>query len=91
MKGTEEKEVKKTAETRNLKIATPEDRALLLICGICCFPLGFALYFYYKDRKDRSEFAKFARMGGYVGLFSTIAILSAALIVYMYYLFSLCF
>lgn len=29
-----------------------EERLILLLTGIFCFPVGFALYFYFKDRRD---------------------------------------
>ena len=68
-----------------------EDRALLLLTGIINFPMGFALYFYFKDKKGKEDYAKFARMSGYLGVFLSIFLIASFLIVYMYYLFNNCF
>lgn len=65
-----------------------EDRALLLLSGIINFPIGFALYFYFKDKKGKEDYAKFARMSGYLGLFLLIFLIASFLIIYTYYLFN---
>ena len=68
-----------------------EDRTLLLLTGITNFPVGFALYFYFKDKKGKEDYAKFARMSGYLGVFLLIFLIASFLIIYMYYLFNNCF
>ncbi len=68
-----------------------EDRALLLLTGIINFPVGFALYFYFKDKKGKEDYAKFARMSGYLGVFLLVFLIASLLIVYMSYLFNSCF
>lgn len=68
-----------------------EDRALLLLTGIISFPVGFALYFYFKDKKGKDDYAKFARMSGYLGVFLLVFLIASFLIVYMSYLFNSCF
>ena len=68
-----------------------EDRALLLLTGIINFPVGFALYFYFKDKKGKEDYAKFARMSGYLGVFLLVFLIASFLIIYMYYLFNNCF
>ena len=45
-----EKEVKDIYEGK----ISVEDRVLLLICGIFCFPVGIALYYYFLDKKEKS-------------------------------------
>lgn len=68
-----------------------EDRALLLLTGIINFPVGFALYFYFKDKKGKEDYAKFARMSGYLGVFLLVFLIASLLIIYMSYLFNNCF
>lgn len=59
-----EKEVKDIYEGK----ISVEDRVLLLICGIFCFPVGIALYYYFLDKKGKEYHAKFVKMGVTVGL-----------------------
>lgn len=68
-----------------------EDRTLLLLSGIFNFPIGFVLYFYFKDKKGKEDYAKFARMGGYLGLFLLIFIIVSLLIVFIYSIMNNCF
>lgn len=68
-----------------------EERTLLLLSGIFNFPIGFTLYFYFKDKKGKEDYAKFARMGGYLGLFLLIFIVVSLLIVFIYGILNSCF
>lgn len=45
-----------------------EDRILLLICGIFCFPVGIALYYFFLDKKNKEYHAQFAKSGAIAGL-----------------------
>lgn len=51
-----------------------EDRLLLLICGVCCFPIGIALYYFFKDKK-KEYYAKFAKMGATAGMCITFILI----------------
>ena len=41
-----------------------EDRALLILAGLFNFPIGIALYFFFKDKKDKEYYAMFGVKGG---------------------------
>lgn len=66
-------------DKKGLEKLSLEERKLLLLIGFFNFPVGFALYFYYNDKKDKEWYADFARKGAYIGLFTFffIAILIA--------------
>lgn len=55
-----------------------EDRLILLLTGVFCFPVGFALYFYFKDKKEYKYHAHFARIGSWTGItFILLIVISA--------------
>lgn len=56
-----------------------EDRILLLLSGIFCFPVGIALYYYFLDKKKEYH-AKFAKSGSIVGLGITLFLLILGLL-----------
>ncbi len=56
-----------------------EDRILLLLSGIFCFPVGIALYYYFLDKKKEYH-AKFAKSGSIVGLGITLFFLILGLL-----------
>ncbi len=57
-----------------------EERLILLLTGIFCFPVGFALYFYFENKKDYKYHAQFARTGSWTGFVFIILILISALL-----------
>lgn len=81
----------KSNEKKEIFDVSMEDRALLLLTGIVSFPVGFALYFYFKEKGAKNDYIKFSRMGAYVGMFMFIFILLALLFVYLYCLINSCF
>ena len=62
-----------------------KDRALLLVIGIFNFPIGFALYFFFNEKKDSEYHAKFAYEGAMAGLYLTTILIIAAIICYLYF------
>jgi uncharacterized membrane protein len=56
------------------------ERALLVLCGLCNFPVGIALYFYFKDRKDKKYHIEFLKSGIFAGMFLTVAIMVVILV-----------
>ncbi len=46
---------------------TVEERLMLLLTGIFCFPVGFALYFYFEKKKDFVYHCQFAKTGAWYG------------------------
>lgn len=56
-----------------------EDRLLLLICGICFFPVGIALYYFFQDKK-KEYYAKFAKMGAIAGMIIALILLLLGLL-----------
>lgn len=65
-----------------------EDRIILLLVGIFCFPVGVVLYFYFKD-KGKDYHVKFARIGFYTGMVFALVILLFAFFCSLSYLLSL--
>lgn len=57
-----------------------EDRIMLLLTGLLCFPVGFALYFYFSDRKDGKYHAQFARTGAWTGFVLVMLVFISALV-----------
>ena len=57
-----------------------EDRLMLLLTGIFCFPVGFALFFYFADKKERKYHAHFARTGSWTGFIVFLFILLSVLL-----------
>ncbi len=45
-----------------------EERLMLLLTGIVSFPVGFALYFYFKDKDNYKYHTYFARIGAWTGI-----------------------
>lgn len=62
-----------------------KDRVLLLVTGIFSFPVGFALYFFFNEKKEREYYAKFAYEGAMAGLYLTTIVIMAAVICYLYF------
>lgn len=62
------------------KAVSQLDRALLVLCGLCNFPVGIALYFYFKDRKDKKHHIEFLKSGIFAGMFLTVAIMVVILV-----------
>lgn len=58
---------------------TVEERLMLLLTGVFCFPIGFALYFYFEDQKDKKHHMHFARTGAWTGFILVIFLLISAL------------
>lgn len=55
-----------------------EDRLILLLTGVCFFPVGFALFFYFEDKKDRKYHAHFAKTGAWTGFIIFLFVLLSA-------------
>lgn len=55
-----------------------EERLILLLTGIFCFPVGFALYFYFKDKRDGKYHMHFARVGSWAGVIFVLILLISA-------------
>lgn len=58
---------------------TIEERLMLLLTGIFCFPVGFALYFYFEGQKDKKYHVHFARIGAWSGFIIVIFIFISVL------------
>lgn len=56
-----------------------EERLMLLLTGVLCFPVGFALYFYFKDQKNKKYHMYFARTGAWTGFVCVMVILISVL------------
>lgn len=79
-------EKEKSKEIMESEKALPQqERALLLLCGLCNFPVGIALYFYFKDKKDKKEHIEFLKSGIFAGMFLTIAIIVVLLVLAVWY------
>ena len=56
---------------------TMEDRLILLLTGFLCWPIGFALYFYFKDNSNLNYHAYFSRISAWAGfIFFLVIIIS---------------
>ncbi|MDD5888173.1 MAG: hypothetical protein PUC82_01650 [bacterium] len=54
-----------------------EDRLILLLTGFLCWPIGFALYFYFKDKSNLKYHAYFSRISAWAGfIFFLVIIIS---------------
>lgn len=81
-----EKEKDKEKEIMECEKAVSQlDRALLVLCGLCNFPAGIALYFYFKDRKDKKYHIEFLKSGIFAGMFLTIAIMVVILVLAIWF------
>lgn len=56
-----------------------EERLMLLLTGVLCFPVGFALYFYFKDKNNYKYHVHFARVGSWTGFVCFLLILISLL------------
>lgn len=56
-----------------------EERLMLLLAGIFSFPIGFALYFYFKNKNNSEEYVHFARIGAWAGVVFILLILISIL------------
>lgn len=63
-----------------------EDRALLILAGLFNFPIGIALYFFFKDKKDKEYYAKFAMFGVKGGAALTAILFFGIFISYLLYI-----
>ena len=63
-----------------------EDRALLILAGLFNFPIGIALYFFFKDKKDKEYYAKFAMFGVKGGATLTAILFFGIFISYLLYI-----
>lgn len=84
-----EKEKDKEKEIMECEKAVSQlDRALLVLCGLCNFPVGIALYFYFKDKKDKKDkkyHIEFLKSGIFAGMFLTIAIMVVILVLAIWF------
>ena len=81
-----EKEKDKEKEIMECEKAVSQlDRALLVLCGLCNFPVGIALYFYFKDRKDKKYHIEFLKSGIFAGMFLTVAIMVVILVLAIWF------
>lgn len=67
------------------KAVSQEERALLVLCGLCNFPVGIALYFYFKDKKEKKYHIEFLKRGIFAGMFLTVAIIIVLLVLAIWY------
>lgn len=67
------------------KTVSQEERALLVLCGLCNFPVGIALYFYFKDKKEKKYHIEFLKRGIFAGMFLTVAIIIVLLVLAIWY------
>lgn len=74
-----DKNEKKAYDAYEGKI-TIEERLMLLFAGIFCFPVGFALYFYFDGKKNHECHVHFVRVGAWTGFVITITLLIASLV-----------
>lgn len=74
------KKEKDTVDIYEGKISV-EDRLMLLLTGVFCFPVGFGLFFYFEDKKDYKYHAHFARTGAWTGF---VIFLSMLLSVFLF-------
>ena len=56
-----------------------EERLMLLLTGISCYPVGIALYFYFKDKTNGKYHAYFSRIGAWTGFVLFLLILISLL------------
>lgn len=56
-----------------------EERLMLLLTGIFCFPVGFALFFNFENKKDYKYHAQFARTGAWTGVVIVMLIILSVL------------
>lgn len=56
-----------------------EERLMLLLTGVLCFPVGFALYFYFKEQKSKKYHMYFAKTGAWTGVVLVMLILISLL------------
>ena len=57
-----------------------EDRLMLLLTGVFCFPVAFALFFYFENKQEFKYHAHFARIGGWTGFMLLLLILAFCLL-----------
>lgn len=60
-----------------------EDRVIILFTSILCFPVGFVLYYYFKDKKEEYH-ANFAKTGALCGSCITIFFILLAIFLLLY-------
>ena len=63
-----------------------EERVLLIFAGLFNFPIGIALYFFFKDKKDKEYYAKFAMFGVKAGTTLTAILFFGIFISYLLYI-----